>query len=881
MPRRLLPVNFPKQQLQFTEAGSTVSITLNWNGTVAAWFADLAVDGIELVSGSRVVVGVDIFDEYRPGLLYAKNASNNDVAITFDSVVNQNTRLYWYTADELAAIEAGESCPELTVAPMYPTVVAPPVYDTDHYEFTGGRLTKTANHPNPGATNWTAAERSLFTTGAVFKAFISGFWGGNGTPILWEGVDAPTTRHITSFDNSGDAGVLSSYDAAVVVVREADDTNNYTMVLGVMSTWAAFDENVRAFNPITNLPVTNDAAGNFPETLSVVAQVEFTGTFPTTGTLLPRNQTGGNWSTQTGNMVNGPAGATVDNATPEKRFFTMELNGGFTFPDMLSAFYEDDLSQYSDAFSIIGIDPSLITAYEAAQVEYNALLLEVATCKGCGVLPDAPASAITMTDDPVTLDPATVTAQASVSGPNNLIFFSGGGSSGFGGGFVTPNAIGRTSGFYFWETEYTSANSTGQDRNRTGIANGLVEFNDPTSIVVVDSVNRRIETNGATSGTRSGATFEIGDSVFHRLDLDAGTYEVSINNTDDWETIATGLTGSWHPYLYGARSAAGLIGSQQTMRITAADITLPVPAGLLTWDQISGVPAQEQADYDVAVQAYATCVGCGAKPTEPGGGATQQELDDYAAALAAWQRCIGACGTEPVDPGPLSSPSSWDTVNTVTGIQADITYSDNDQTATFNKTSGTSKAMLKMQPAADLTDLTSGQYVWGILVNEPTGQFPGLQLGVGDDDGFYSVNGLGWTAGAVGYDCTTGDIYYVDGSVQTISLGTPVAAGSTMVMLLDIDNDTLEYVLDGVSVHTFDLTLISPADYAPLIGMGGAGVGNPFVSVTVLFDQADIEASLGTAIPAGFQTFPSASVTQGDIDAYNAAYAAWLQCVSG
>ena len=237
--------------------------------------------------------------------------------------------------------------------------------------------------------------------------------------------------------------------------------------------------------------------------------------------------------------------------------------------------------------------------------------------------------------------------------------------------------------------------------------------------------------------------------------------------------------------------------------------------------------------------------------------------------------------TPPVDPGPVDpgAPAAFDTATPVAGILANVTFSNNDLTMEYQGTSG--NFIAKFTPdstaPADIIDLTSGKYIWNVVVDQVSTSFPGIQIGVGDDNGFYSVNGLGWSAGGgIGFDCGTGDVYYVSGgSVQTLSIGATVNDGDTVTVQLDLDAYTIEWFVNGTSIAApFDLNQIqsTPSEWSPLIGMRSVGTGaNPHMIVTMQFGEADILATMGlTALPTDYTTFGIPAVTQAQVDAYNA-----------
>lgn len=99
-----LPVsNLPKQSFSFAVDGTTYGITLLYNTIDSNWFMDFAVNDKPLITGRRVVHGVNLVNGYQGCIIFALNASGNDTPITYDSLIAGNTRLYYTTLAELAA----------------------------------------------------------------------------------------------------------------------------------------------------------------------------------------------------------------------------------------------------------------------------------------------------------------------------------------------------------------------------------------------------------------------------------------------------------------------------------------------------------------------------------------------------------------------------------------------------------------------------------------------------------------------------------------------------------------------------------------------------------------------------------------------------------
>ena len=104
MALRLNIVNTSRQQFNFTADGIELQVNLDFNTVANAWFLGLRADGAQVFQGRKLVSRIDLANEFTAGTLYAKDASNNSVDVGYDDLVNGNSRLYYLTQAEIAAI---------------------------------------------------------------------------------------------------------------------------------------------------------------------------------------------------------------------------------------------------------------------------------------------------------------------------------------------------------------------------------------------------------------------------------------------------------------------------------------------------------------------------------------------------------------------------------------------------------------------------------------------------------------------------------------------------------------------------------------------------------------------------------------------------------
>lgn len=94
-------IDAPKQVIKFNAAGIGYTVELIYNHTDVHWFINFTVDNRRLVTGRRLLVGIDLISEYFAGMLYAKDSSNNVTPASYASLVAGNTRLYFITRKEV------------------------------------------------------------------------------------------------------------------------------------------------------------------------------------------------------------------------------------------------------------------------------------------------------------------------------------------------------------------------------------------------------------------------------------------------------------------------------------------------------------------------------------------------------------------------------------------------------------------------------------------------------------------------------------------------------------------------------------------------------------------------------------------------------------
>ena len=101
MTLRLNVVSTSNQQFNFTAGGDDIQVNLQYNTVATAWFVTLTADGVEIYSSRKLVTGVDLAPEYIEGTLYAKDSSNNELEPDFNRLVSGDTRLYYFTKEEI------------------------------------------------------------------------------------------------------------------------------------------------------------------------------------------------------------------------------------------------------------------------------------------------------------------------------------------------------------------------------------------------------------------------------------------------------------------------------------------------------------------------------------------------------------------------------------------------------------------------------------------------------------------------------------------------------------------------------------------------------------------------------------------------------------
>lgn len=190
-----------------------------------------------------------------------------------------------------------------------------------------------------------------------------------------------------------------------------------------------------------------------------------------------------------------------------------------------------------------------------------------------------------------TLDPTHLDANASLSGGNLSLTQNS----------DTPAAgclanQGKSSGKWYWEVYQTSG---GANRVRgAGIANYSFPLNSIPGAGCdgQGGVNGKAfwESGGAgTSYTQCFVDAGIGFSdspIGCMLDLDGGTYKIKVDGNEI--TVATGLTGTWYPLLFGYRTPSVI-----TANFGASAFSLSVPGGFNA-GVFEGTPSN---DWDWAV----------------------------------------------------------------------------------------------------------------------------------------------------------------------------------------------------------------------------------------------------------------------------------------
>lgn len=143
---------------------------------------------------------------------------------------------------------------------------------------------------------------------------------------------------------------------------------------------------------------------------------------------------------------------------------------------------------------------------------------------------------------------------------------------------ASPDSL-KSSGKWYWET--TVVSTGGGEDNAVGIS-GSSPVDGPYLGGAIDGWGYyntgKVYNNSLSSLTLT--AFVTSDVLYHKLDLDTGTYEVKIN-AGSYQTVATGLTGSWQPALT-VRNAG-----EFTTTFYGDEIVGAVPGGYLVYSPTS------------------------------------------------------------------------------------------------------------------------------------------------------------------------------------------------------------------------------------------------------------------------------------------------------
>jgi len=153
------------------------------------------------------------------------------------------------------------------------------------------------------------------------------------------------------------------------------------------------------------------------------------------------------------------------------------------------------------------------------------------------------------------------------------------------------------SGRFYWESEIL-VDSPGES-NAVGIgvpnASGTFLGSTPNQWGIFNANTGRIYTNGSPTAI-SGINFEVNDVIGHLLDLDAGTYSITVNGG----SLISVLTGLDVSLTYYAMLSVSQLSSIQ-MSFNESDLTSPLPVGY------SVVPILDQSIIDTntsAIEAF-------------------------------------------------------------------------------------------------------------------------------------------------------------------------------------------------------------------------------------------------------------------------------------
>lgn len=97
------PFRSVKQKSSLILAGRRVSFRFWYNQVSERWSFDVALDGADVVTGRRIVTGVDLLAPFNLGIGAVFALSTNGEEPTRDALMNGTVRLYHATQEEIDA----------------------------------------------------------------------------------------------------------------------------------------------------------------------------------------------------------------------------------------------------------------------------------------------------------------------------------------------------------------------------------------------------------------------------------------------------------------------------------------------------------------------------------------------------------------------------------------------------------------------------------------------------------------------------------------------------------------------------------------------------------------------------------------------------------
>jgi len=103
--QRLSVIDAPRQSFSAVLNGKRVTIGLAFNVTAGRWMMDLAVNGVEVLRGRRIVTDTDLLFPFDLGIgaIFAADYEGGGAAPDYDALVSGRVRLYQATYEEALA----------------------------------------------------------------------------------------------------------------------------------------------------------------------------------------------------------------------------------------------------------------------------------------------------------------------------------------------------------------------------------------------------------------------------------------------------------------------------------------------------------------------------------------------------------------------------------------------------------------------------------------------------------------------------------------------------------------------------------------------------------------------------------------------------------